>query len=253
MDGWPSDLEGNVSTIEGFEAPTGSPTAAAQAAALTPVNILIMGSDNRADGNSTARQAEEIDGPALGHHPPGAHLGRPRSAPWRCRSRATLCLTLPKCASESGQWEVTAKFNSAFTYGGANCTVETVERMTGLQIDHAVVIDFNGFKRVVDALGGVEVCLAEPTRDPNSGLNLPAGQSDGVRRSGTGLRAGPLRARRRVRHRPHRPPAAVPFLGHACRRPTPGCILEPLKLYRVLDAATQSLTRGLRAWTTSAK
>ena len=44
-------------------------------------------------------------------------------------------------------------------------------------MDHFVVLDFNGFKRTIDALGGVEVCLTRPLRDEKSGVDLPAGRT----------------------------------------------------------------------------
>ena len=49
--------------------------------------------------------------------------------------------------------------------------------MTGLTVDHFVVLDFNGFKKTIDALGGVEVCLTRPLQDTKSGVDLPAGRT----------------------------------------------------------------------------
>ena len=51
----------------------------------------------------------------------------------------------------------------------------TVEQTTGVPIDHYAVINFDGFRSIVDALGGVEVCSPEPLRDRESGLDIPAG------------------------------------------------------------------------------
>ncbi|ANZ36524.1 hypothetical protein BBK82_11060 [Lentzea guizhouensis] len=68
-----------------------------------------------------------------------------------------------------------AMFNSAFTTGGAACTVATVEQMSNLRIDHFVQIDFNGFRDVVDRLGGVDITLPEAIDDNKSGLHVPAG------------------------------------------------------------------------------
>ncbi|WP_405013057.1 LCP family protein [Kitasatospora sp. NBC_01539] len=67
------------------------------------------------------------------------------------------------------------KINAAYGMGGAPLTVRTVEKNTGLRIDHYLQIDFLGFVTTVDALGGVEVCTAKPLKDPYSGLDLPAG------------------------------------------------------------------------------
>ncbi|HSA42011.1 MAG TPA: LCP family protein [Mycobacterium sp.] len=67
------------------------------------------------------------------------------------------------------------KVNAAYTYGGAPLLAQTVEQATGLRLDHYAEIGFGGFADVVDALGGVTVCPAEPLDDPLAGINLPAG------------------------------------------------------------------------------
>ncbi|WP_436990775.1 LCP family protein [Streptomyces sp. enrichment culture] len=67
------------------------------------------------------------------------------------------------------------KLNAAYAEGGANLTVRTVERMTGVKIDHYLEIDFTSFMRTVDAVGGVRICTARPMKDPYTGLDLPAG------------------------------------------------------------------------------
>lgn len=70
------------------------------------------------------------------------------------------------------------KLNWAYMYGGAPLTVQTVERATGVHVDHYVEVNFLGFLKVVNALGGVTVCTPQPINDPKSGLRLPAGKSN---------------------------------------------------------------------------
>jgi LCP family protein required for cell wall assembly len=70
------------------------------------------------------------------------------------------------------------KLNWAYMYGGAPLTVQTVERATGVHIDHYIEVNFLGFLKVVDALGGVTVCTPQAIDDPKSGLRLPAGKSN---------------------------------------------------------------------------
>uniref|UniRef100_UPI002119E04F LCP family protein n=2 Tax=Nocardiaceae TaxID=85025 RepID=UPI002119E04F len=70
------------------------------------------------------------------------------------------------------------KINAAFAFGGAPLLVQTVEEATGLRIDHYAEIGFSGFAGIVDAVGGVNVCLAQPIDDPLAGINLPAGCQD---------------------------------------------------------------------------
>jgi LCP family protein required for cell wall assembly len=68
-----------------------------------------------------------------------------------------------------------SKLNSAYSWGGAPLLVRTVEQLTGLTVDHYVEIGFGGVQGVVDAVGGVELCLDYDVNDPNSGLVWAAG------------------------------------------------------------------------------
>ena len=75
-----------------------------------------------------------------------------------------------------------SKINSAYNWGGAPLLIETLESMSDLRIDHYVELNFVGFVRMVDALGGVEICTKKDINDPKSHLTLPAGTHvlDGV-------------------------------------------------------------------------
>ena len=75
-----------------------------------------------------------------------------------------------------------SKINSAFNWGGAPLLIQTFEEMSGLRIDHYIEVNFVGFVRMVDALGGVEICTKKDINDPKSHLVLPAGRHvlDGV-------------------------------------------------------------------------
>ncbi|MEJ6549707.1 LCP family protein [Corynebacterium sp. USCH3] len=67
------------------------------------------------------------------------------------------------------------KINSAFSFGGPQLLQQTVEGATGLRMDHYMEIGFGGFGKIVDAVGGVELCPSEPIDDPMAGLNVEAG------------------------------------------------------------------------------
>lgn len=67
------------------------------------------------------------------------------------------------------------KINAAFALGGPELLVETVEQNTGLHIDHYAEIGMGGLARVVDAVGGVEICVAEAIDDPLANINLQPG------------------------------------------------------------------------------
>ncbi|WP_047867993.1 LCP family protein [Nocardiopsis sp. RV163] len=67
------------------------------------------------------------------------------------------------------------KINAAYAHGGPRLAVRTVESVTDVRVDHYVEVDFNGFVDVVDALGGIEVCLPEAIHDPKAQLDMEAG------------------------------------------------------------------------------
>jgi LCP family protein required for cell wall assembly len=75
-----------------------------------------------------------------------------------------------------------SKINAAYGLGGPKLMVQTVENVTGLTINDYVEVNFLGFVKVIDALGGVNICLAQPVDDSYSGLKLSAGQHhvDGI-------------------------------------------------------------------------
>ncbi|MDV7264416.1 LCP family protein, partial [Rhodococcus oxybenzonivorans] len=67
------------------------------------------------------------------------------------------------------------KINASFAFGGPQLLVQTVEEASGLHIDHYAEIGFGGFAGIVDAIGGVEMCLDAPIDDPLAGINLAPG------------------------------------------------------------------------------
>ncbi|MYU14002.1 LytR family transcriptional regulator, partial [Streptomyces sp. SID8361] len=67
------------------------------------------------------------------------------------------------------------KLNAAYSMGGADLLVAAIERNTGLRIDHYAEIGFSGFVDVVDAVGGVRMCVDRNIKDPKSGLDLQKG------------------------------------------------------------------------------
>jgi LCP family protein required for cell wall assembly len=150
---------------------------------------------------------------------------------------------VPRCRRPDGSRTepMFAMFNYAFQMGGSACTVRTVERLTDIRVDHYVVVDFHGFKDMVDAIDGVEVCLTEPIHDKAAKLRLPAGRVklDGeqalgyvrVRKSlGNGSDTDRMERQQR-------------FLGALVNKVRGNdVLLNPVKLYPVLDAATSSLT-----------
>ncbi|HEX8781219.1 MAG TPA: LCP family protein, partial [Nocardioides sp.] len=84
----------------------------------------------------------------------------------------------PACKTESGEETAPATgvmWNEAFSVGGPTCTVAQFEELTGVFIDHIVVVNFAGFEDMVNAIDGVEVCIPEDINDPAHGINIEAG------------------------------------------------------------------------------
>ena len=66
-------------------------------------------------------------------------------------------------------------WNEAFALGGPTCTIQQFEQLTGVRLDHFVVVDFEGFRGMVDAVGGVEMCIPEDIDDPAHHIHIEAG------------------------------------------------------------------------------
>ena len=135
-------------------------------------NWLLVGSDSR-EGLTEEQQAELATGGDLGSGRTDTillvHIPAPFSG-----SPATL-VSIPRDSYLPIPGYGSDKVNAAFSEGGAPLLAQTVEQATGLRLDHYAEIGFGGFAGVVDALGGVTMCPAEPISDPLAGIDLPAG------------------------------------------------------------------------------
>lgn len=74
-----------------------------------------------------------------------------------------------------GSDKINAAFEGGIDGGGAQRVARTVTALTGLPVDHVLYVDLAGFQAVVDAIGGVDLCLPEPMVDPLTALDVPAG------------------------------------------------------------------------------
>lgn len=204
-------------------------------------NILLIGSDTRAgDGNDEYGRdlgSERSDTTIL------LHLAADRRSATAVSLPRDLMVDVPGCRRPDGSRSepVFAMFNYAFEVGGSACTIRTVEKLTGIRVDHHMVVDFSGFKEMVDAVDGVQVCLKEPMNDKAAKLKLPAGrvtldgeQALGYVRARKSLGNGSDTDRMERQQR---------FLGALVDKvQSNDVLLNPVKLYPVLDAATSSLT-----------
>ena len=81
------------------------------------------------------------------------------------------------------------KINAAYAFGGPELLVQTVEQNTGLRVDGYLEIGFGGFVNIIDALGGIEMCLPKAIKDRDSHIDLPKGCQTLERRRRARLRA----------------------------------------------------------------
>jgi LCP family protein required for cell wall assembly len=235
-------LEGNITALDtGDRLGTDRPDKVVdEGEALDPLNILLLGSDTR----------EGLGNSSIGGETPGLsdttillHLSADRQRAYGVSLPRDAMVERPDCVTEDGGTDPggLSMFNAAYAVGGPACTQRTVEQLTGIHIDHFVVVDFAGFKHMVDALGGVEVCVPEEVNDYVGNIHLPAGtfEADGdqaldyVRvRHGISNNGDIGRMRRQQA-----------FLASMANKAiSAGTLANPVKLYNFLDAATESLT-----------
>lgn len=195
-------------------------------------NWLLVGSDSRernttGEGNRTWRPGQQRTDTIMLLHLPAD------------RKKAYI-VSFPRDAWVEVPGYGNQKINAAFSYGGPKLLIETVENLTGIRIDHYGAIDFEGFKSMTDALGGVTVNIKETVYDParkkqwtagkqklngedallfvRQRYNLPNGDFDRIKRQQAFLRALAKQASDR------------------------GTLTNPLKLDRFLSALTKSIS-----------
>jgi len=134
------------------------------------------------------------------------------------------------------------KINTAYSQGGAPLLVETVERNTGLHIDHYMEVGFKGIRDITDAVGGVNMCVPADVTDENSGLNLLAGcqELDGKNALAyVRMRyADPKGDLGRIERQQQ-------FLSSVMKKvATPAVLLNPISMWKLVDAGTGSVNVG---------
>ncbi|MEU6930537.1 LCP family protein [Streptomyces sp. NPDC046374] len=139
------------------------------------MDILVLGSDSRSGANSAYGKDEggaRSDTAMVVHVYEGHRKASVVSIP-----RDTL-IDRPRCTDSEGATvpgEHRAMFNTAYEVGGPACAVKTVESMSGIRMDHYIEVDFTGFKKLIDRLGGVEITTTKAIKDGKSHLDLEPG------------------------------------------------------------------------------
>ncbi|MFJ9697680.1 LCP family protein [Kitasatospora sp. NPDC101183] len=235
-------LDGNIRTdsatdrlLAKLEAERPSRTAGAKGAE----NILLIGSDDRSGANGAyggEAGTQRSDTTIL------LHLAADRRHATAVSIPRDVMVPVPACDQPDGTRSrpATVQFNWAFERGGPACSIRTVEQLSGIRIDHYVILDFSGFKTMVDAVGGVEVCVPQAIHDKDAKLDLPAG-----RQTLHGEQAlGYVRARESLGDGSdtQRMGRQQQFLASLLRKvQSQGVLLNPARLWPVLDAATSSV------------
>ncbi len=147
-------------------------------------NILVYGDDSRKGLDAHQQyilhtgndQTDNTDTIMIIHLSPGRHLVTVMSIPRDTMVPMYQCDSGPGFAGQLADPNSYVQINSLLQAGGPACLWKTVEQQTGIYIDHFIGIGMLGFVKVVNDLGGVNVCVPYHVNDPVSGLTLPAGE-----------------------------------------------------------------------------
>jgi LCP family protein required for cell wall assembly len=169
-------LSDNVTVLDVSDQLTNRPDKMTSDQPREPLNILVMGSDTR-DGEGNNIDGLTGDG-ARSDTTILMHLSADREHAYGVSIPRDSLVTRPDCKTEDGETIAGGEdemWNVAFAIGGPACTIQQFEQLTDIRIDHFVVVDFAGFRDMVDAVDGVEVCIPEDIEDPAHGISIPAG------------------------------------------------------------------------------
>lgn len=213
------------------------------------LQILVLGSDTRSGSNAAYGAEDDSSGYGqadvmmlLDISADNQHvnvLSFPRD----------LLVDIPACTDGQGGsfgGRSGEMINSAMRDAGPGCAVDTVNEVTGLEVDHFMLADFNAVTELSDAVGGVDVCVTQAIDEPKSGLKLPAGTSSVQGEQALAF----LRARAAFGDGGDlgRIQAQQAFLGSLTRKiKDEGTLGNPQRLLGIADALTSNLTvdRGL--------
>lgn len=204
-------------------------------------NILLIGSDTRVGQFDSD---EDVEG-ARNDVTMLIHISQDHQQLTAVSFPRDLMVPIPACTNPATGTtypaSTSAMFNTALGNGGVSCVVDTVENLTGLSIPYAGLITFDGVIEMSNALGGVDVCVAEPIDDTFTGLHLTAGSHN--------LEGSDALAFLRTRHGVGdgsdlaRISSQQVFLSALLRKVTSdGTLSNPITLYKLAGAALSNMT-----------
>jgi LCP family protein required for cell wall assembly len=194
-------------------------------------NWLIVGSDSR-EGLTAQQEKELATGGDVGQRTDTIML-------LHSGSNGAVLVSLPRDSYVPIPGHGSNKLNAAYAFGGAPLLISTVEKATGLRIDHYAEIGFNGFVGAVDAVGGVDMCVPEAIKDPKAALNIKAGCQtlDGA------AALGYVRTRATARSDFDRVERQRAFLSALVKKATaPATLLNPLRVVPLTSAVSAAIT-----------
>ncbi|SFD04908.1 transcriptional attenuator, LytR family [Nocardioides terrae] len=164
-------LNANVTRLHGmFPSAVGRPVHPSTGPAADAMNILLMGSDRRSDVPTTGNAAEApawVAGEQRSDTMMVLHVDADR--------RGASVISIPRDSWVDVPGHGPAKINAAYSLGGPALAVETVEKLTGVRIDHVAVVDWDGYKALIDTLGGVDVTIPNTVYDSYRDTTWTAG------------------------------------------------------------------------------
>ncbi|NKX49328.1 LCP family protein [Arthrobacter deserti] len=210
-----------------------------------PLQILLLGTDSRKDTGGKYGGDPSSTGTGNSDVMMLMQLSADRERVTVVSLPRDLLTTIPACTDpETGETYPEQQFsqlNMALGYGGPGCTVAAVNQLTGLQVDHFMMADFNAVKELTTVIGGVDVCVNEPINDTYSKLVLPAGVST--------VQGEQALAFLRTRHSfgdggdRGRVRAQQSFLASVVRKLTSeGTLTDVPRMYSIADAVARNLT-----------
>lgn len=210
-----------------------------------PLDILVIGSDTRAGSNAAYGSAEDAASGARSDVMMLVQVSEDRETVNVISFPRDLMVDIPKCtdAEDGTVYPATegTQINESLGRGGPGCTVATISNLTGIAIDHFMLVDFNAVKALSSVVGGVDVCVTEEIDDTYSGLKLQAGTSSiqgeqalAFLRSRHGFGDGSDTARIQ---------AQQSFLASLLRKvQSEGTLSNPGMLLNIAEAVTQNVT-----------
>lgn len=221
------------SKVEREDILEGVPVVPPEVAAKEALNLLVLGSDSRA-----GEERQDID--ATGSRSDTimiAHVNKSRTKAFIVSIPRDSYVNVPAGGSWRGGMN---KINSAMQHGGASLMAKTVYELTRIPLNGAVVVNFNGVQKMVEAVGGVRVCIPYTVRSSHSSKVWPKGCHN----------LGPKEAEEFMRQRKGTPGGDFGRIknqhhvikGLASKATEAGIIANPAKLDKLLTTAAESLT-----------